>query len=262
VADILAKPDCPRCGGTGFVVSADGGAGTARRCDCGAEMMLPRLLEAATIPERYRGCTLDSFKVTTSDASERERLVEAQRKCRQYVDGFLTSSGRFQEGGLLFVGPPGTGKTHLAAAVLSAVIRRFRVRGKFVDFSSLIHQIQSTFDPSSPESKHDVLDPVIDAELLVLDELGAQKPTAFVTDTLYLILNSRYTARRPTIFTSNFRLERSRESVMRDEDMLTGRLTAALVSRLYEMAVPVALDVSDYRQAMGKDVLATRVWAG
>ncbi len=118
----------------------------------------------------------------------------------------------------------------------------------------------STFDPSSPESKHDVLDPVIDAELLVLDEPGAQKPTPFVTDTLYLILNQRYTARKPTLFTSNFRLERGRDSNLTRDDLLESRLTPALVSRLYEMAVPVALEVADFRREIGQAALPARVW--
>ena len=144
--------------------------------------------------------------------------------------------------------------------MLKEIIQRYRIRGRFVDFSSLIHQIQSTFDPSSPESKHDVLDPVIEADLLVLDELGAQKPTPFVTDTLYLILNGRYTARKPTIFTSNFRLERSRDSTLSTVDLLESRLTPPLVSRLYEMAAVVTLDVDDFRREIGLTTLPAKVW--
>ena len=126
------------------------------------------------------------------------------------------------------------------------------MRGRFVDFNSLIHQIQSTFDPTSPESKHDVLDPVIGAEVLVLDELGAQKPTAWVQDVLYLVMNSRYTRQLPTLFTTNYRLEPQSPNragtVAGEAELLSSRIPAMLVSRLYEMAQPVLLDCADYRR--------------
>jgi DNA replication protein DnaC len=152
--------------------------------------------------------------------------------------------------------------------VLSDLVEQYRVHGRFVDFSSLLHQIQATFDPSSAESKHAILDPLIEAEVLVLDELGAQEPTPWVRDVLYLIINQRYARRLPTIFTTNYRLQPAAaspaangpRSLDRGADAespidttsqrsLASRISPMLVSRLYEMTLPVVLDtVEDYRR--------------
>ncbi len=263
---------CPECGGRGWVVVADGGAGTARACVCRENDAIPRLLTAAGIPARYQNCKISTFQTSAGAPRERAQLMNARAAAERYVDEFVQDGGAFRQSGLLFVGPPGTGKTHLAAGVLRALIERYRVHGLFVEFTSLIHQIQSTFDPNSPESKRQVLDPLAEAELLVLDELGAQQPTPWVRDVLYLIINTRYTRRLPTLFTTNYRfdppaptaakagakrpatLDRGRDPeggapAFDEAVLLSSRLPAMLVSRLHEMAQPVVLDaVEDFRR--------------
>ncbi len=247
---IVIEPDpdvCPDCHGRGWKVVADGGAGAAVRCDCQKRDRTREFFALAGIPERYRRCRLTNFSTANGNAEIRKLLLRAHKISQRYVDRFFDSKqNRFRESGLVYVGVPGTGKTHLAVAVLAELIERYGARGRFVDFTALIHQIQSTFDPSSAESKHQILDPIMRAELLVLDELGAQKPTEWVKDTLYLIMNTRYLQRLPTIFTTNYRLEiKSGNNAFQ---ALAERISPLLVSRLYEMAQLVELPTWDFRR--------------
>jgi DNA replication protein DnaC len=251
-----APGDCPDCGGRGWLIADDGGAGTARRCSCAAVDPLPALEREAGIPSRYQGCRLDKFDVR----GKLEHLLEARSLTERWVDDFLVR-GRLRGMGLIFCGPNGVGKTFLAAAALADVIRRYRVRGRFVDFTTLIYQIQSTFDAASADTKQSVLDPVLTADVLVLDELGAQKPSPWVSEMLYLILNGRYTRRLPTLFTSNYYLDeppalaaagRAAEpgaaATEGRGETLSSRIPAMLVSRLWEMARPVVMRGGDYRK--------------
>ncbi len=245
---------CEVCGGRGWIVEGEGNAAIARPCECQRRQLAPRLLTLAGIPDRYRHCRVSNFQTSHQDPAHSDQLVQARSIARRYVDSFMDGEmGRFRESGLLLIGPPGVGKTHLAVGILVEIIERYGARGLFVDFTSLLHHIQSTFDVSTAESKHQVLDPVIDAEVLVLDELGAQKPTPWVTDILYLIINRRYGERRPTLFTSNYRLESDERDSYLDQapslasGSLSQRIPPTIVSRLREMAQPVVIEGDDFR---------------
>jgi DNA replication protein DnaC len=233
---------CELCGGTGWVLEAIEGRKQARPCTCRAEALRRERLEAAQIPVRYRDDNFANFDEQTP------ALVSAKRIAREFVDSYPVV-----ESGLLFVGPAGRGKTHLACAILSELVVTKGVSALYADFSDLLLRIQTSFRPDADTSKETVLTPYAEAELLVLDELGASKPHAWVLDVLYNLLNTRYNRKRITIATSNF--EDEPDAASGEREKLEDRICYRLRSRLYEMCTLVPLRGKDYR----KEVLGTHV---
>ena len=118
-------------------------------------------------------------------------------------------------------------------------------RGLFYDTRDLLRVIRSTYDPVVRTTEIDVLRPVMEADLLVLDDLGAEKTSEWVEETLNLIVNTRYNERRLTIFTSNYE-DRPDET---DPNSLLCRVGFRMRSRLHEMCEFLDLDGADYREA-------------
>jgi DNA replication protein DnaC len=146
---------------------------------------------------------------------------------------------------LFFVGPPGIGKTHLAVAVLRQVVQTSGARGIFYDTRELLRVIRSTYDPVVRATEVQVLQPVIAADLLVLDDLGAEKTSEWVEETLNFIVNERYSQRRATIFTTNYEEKEDRD----DPNSLLGRVGFRMHSRLYEMCEFLEFEGADFRHA-------------
>lgn len=228
----IQKPTiCPKCNGSGWE-PVDNGKGV-RRCGCIEATRLDRILADARIPKRYEHCDLDSYLPNH----------ESQKKAKIFVHRFLEKYPGIDIG-LLFLGPCGVGKTHLAVALLKKIVMEKGDSCLFYDFRDLLREIQSSWDSVSKTSEFEVLQPVLDAKVLVLDELGANKPTDWVRETIAHIINCRYNDKKLTIFTSNF-LDSPRGP---KEESLTDRIGVRLRSRLYEMCREIEIDGEDFRR--------------
>jgi len=237
---------CARCEDTGWRAVERDGVRRVERCDCWNETVTAQLLVDARVPPRYGRCTLENFVLYPN-----EKLLAALTHAKRFADAFPAV-----QKGLCLIGPPGIGKTHIAVAVLKDVIRGKHVRGLFYDVRDLLRVIRSTYNPVVRTAEMDILRPVMDADLLVLDDLGAEKPSEWVEETMNLIVNTRYNERRPTIFTTNY--ENLPDEA--DLDTLKVRVGFRLHSRLHEMCEFLEYDGGDYRMMPsngGADDLAT-----
>jgi DNA replication protein DnaC len=226
---------CPLCDDTGWKTIESDGVARVTRCDCIREKAADQRLRDARIPPRYQKCTLDNF-VTYPN----EELLRAVEFAKRFSESFPVV-----QKGLMLIGPPGIGKTHIAVSVLRNAIARTAARGLYYDTRALLKDIRSTYNPLTHTAEMDVIRPVMEAEVLVLDDLGAERLTDWVEETMSLIVNTRYNERRPTIFTSNY------EDIPADEgemNSLIVRVGFRLHSRLKEMCEFLEYDGPDYRQ--------------
>jgi DNA replication protein DnaC len=197
-------------------------------------------LQSAAIPPRYEHCTLDNFHSTYTGADP--SLSAAHMRAR----GFATNYP-IETRGILLSGTIGAGKTHLAVGALKGVIASSGAYGLFCDYRELLRMIQNSYNPQVFTTELEILNPVVNAEVLILDDLGAIRPTEWVWDTVSVVLNSRYNNNRTTIITTNYPALAPGAGGLRGET-LGDRIGERMRSRLMEMCTLVEMNGKDFRQ--------------
>lgn len=243
----VAAEVCPVCGGSGWK-----SVGTERRvvrCECRLKMRGDALLTWARVPRRYEHCELSNFEFDGPHAN----LMRARMEACKFVEEYPLDNT-----GLLLIGSIGVGKTHLAVGIIKELVVSKGIPCLFYDYRELLKQIQNSYNDSVKATELEVLRPVFETEVLVLDELGAVKPSEWVWDTVSLILNTRYNDNRTTIITTNYPDDAARDGngstdfaraqrAARSET-LGDRIGERMRSRLHEMCRIVKMEGADFRQ--------------
>jgi DNA replication protein DnaC len=262
----MSKSTCPQCQGSGFILIR--GKGIKGRCDCWKQGRTEQLLARSAIPPRFSKAKLDTFETLGNPYLE-QALTLAEHFVQEYP---MNPPGT----GLLFIGRPGLGKTHLAIGIIEALMRTKSVQCLFVDFPTLLKKIQYSYNPTTQISEESLVTPYRDAEVLVVDDVGSMKPSPWVVDEVRQIVNARYLNNRSTILTTNyadvvrkggrgfdlrlllneagdvdqFKFNQLRNlGVIRDEEeTLADRIGELNRSRLVQMCTTVEMDGEDYRR--------------
>lgn len=224
---------CSICFGTGIEIVEGKGA---RPCCCRLKKIQEKIFDKVRIPKRYADCSFVNYRPVTK--SQDIAMKYAYSLTKKYPD---------VERGLLLMGGVGTGKTHLAVSILKGLTER-GFSCLFYEFGALLKEIQDSYNQTTQSSELAVLAPVFEAEVLVLDDLGASKPTEWVRDTMSYIINTRYNDKKLTIFTTNYLDERQDKM----EETLEERIGERIRSRLYEMCQTVKIEGPDYRRNFDK----------
>lgn len=160
-----------------------------------ATAMLQRKLGSAMVPKRFAGKTFGQYSAVLP--AQKRNLA----KCQSYADNFA----EHQQAGrcLLLLGKPGTGKTHLAAAIAWQVMQCTEATAVYRTVGGILQYIKGSYDSSAGYTEAEAFATLVKPSLLIIDEVGATKPTEFEQATLFAIINGRYEELRPTVVISN-----------------------------------------------------------
>ncbi len=242
---------CPDCNGTGWKIVERDEVSGAVRCECVAADRAERLESEANIPPLYANASFDNFLLPRDNPIGYRELTEVYLAVRAYARDFPNG----KKPGLLLMGDPGTGKTHLAVAALRAVMAK-GFEGLFFDYQNLLDRIRSGYDSTSNSSDKEAYKVTMDTEVVLIDDLGAHRVTDWVEDTVTSIITTRCNQRKALIATTNLvdtdaggvRYERTPGDKIEYRTTLTDRIGPRARSRLFEMCKVIKMPlVEDFR---------------
>jgi DNA replication protein DnaC len=253
----MPDANCKLCDGTGWKIVERGGLSGAERCECSFAARNQTIKENSRIPLNYQQASFDNFVLPQDNPLGRASLGKVLLE----VKGFVREYPLGDRPGLLLVGEPGTGKTHLAVAAMRALLEKGH-EGVFFDYQNLLDKIRAGYNATSGASDREAYRAALDAPVLLLDDLGAHRVTEWVEDTVTSIITDRCNSRKTLIATTNLpdpdvtgtMIEYTGAGgVAVHRKTLAEMIGARARSRLFEMCRVVRMPaVEDYRVKRGR----------
>ena len=226
----------PGCDGSGYTfITNDQGYRIVEECRCLRIKKRAEIFNRAQIPGRYAHAHFAKIEIP----KDCEDMMAARSTASRFAHEF-----EMGDHGLLFHGPTGTGKTLLSCCILRYLILQRGVAARFVEFGHLLTELRNCF--KEPGRARDVIQPLVDIPVLVIDELGKGRGSDWELSVLDDLISKRYNADRTTILTTNYPVEA--KISFEGQDVLSERVGMRIYSRLMEMCQPVRLVGADYRQ--------------
>lgn len=220
---------CPLCSDRGYV--------NGKRCECLKHLLADMAAEQLNAVSPMALCTFDAFSLTyypdTPDSATglipRVKMGEVLEYCKEYASGFTPRARS-----LFMLGKTGLGKTHLSLAIAKAALEK-SYRVIYGSAQDLLREVEREHFGRSGDGNGEALSTLLTAELLIIDDLGAEYESSFNLATLYNLINTRLSKGIPTIINSNLSLPE-----------LQKRYADRIVSRLLAMY--------DYLRFIGSDI--------
>ncbi|MED4076325.1 ATP-binding protein [Lysinibacillus fusiformis] len=191
------------------------------------------LFSISNIGDRYLNANFDNFLM-------RQGAEKAFKAAKYYAENFA----EFGAESLLLWGDVGNGKTHLAASVHNHLVAQGKVV-VFISMPELLGKIRATFNKNNNESEQQIMKALMICDLLIIDDLGAEKISDWVLETMFQIFDGRSRRKKPILATSN----------LNPKD-LPEQIGKRIPDRLIEMSQPVKNEATSYRREIAKGRLS------
>jgi len=196
---------CPKCNGRGWYFVE---YNTVKECECGIvehERQASKL-RFASIPEAYKDVLLKDWTTKPYNKENKAQIKAIAVSVRNWFEN-IDEMEREGKGFYFWSDTKGSGKTMLTVAIANELINKYKRFTKFATSLDILDEIRSTYDSHNEDTESKLLEDLVSAEFLVIDDFGTERVTDWVGEKFYQIINKRYINKKVTFFTSNFDLK-------------------------------------------------------